>query len=79
MQLNKLIEYFEWTWVDLGIPKCAITSYPNKSKLNSQAFKTHVQTTNMNYRNQPIPVFDQHEPYVISWNLPSSWTIMEMT
>lgn len=54
--------------MDMGIPKCAIVGYPNKSKLNSQAFKTHVQNTNINFGNQPVPVLYQYNPYVLSCN-----------
>jgi hypothetical protein len=49
--------------MDLGIPKCAITGCPNKSKLHPTTFKALIQSTNINYRNQPIPVLNQHEPY----------------
>ena len=34
-QLDKLDRYCEWAGMDLGIPKCAITGCPNKSKLNA--------------------------------------------
>ena len=37
---------------------------PNKSKLNPQAFKTKLWNTNIKFRNQPIPILSQHEPYV---------------
>ena len=49
--------------MDFGIPKCAITGCPNESKMNPLAFKTQIQATNINYRNQPIPVLCQNEPY----------------
>jgi hypothetical protein len=49
--------------MDLGIPKCAITGCPNKSKLHPTTFKALIQSTNINYRNQPIPILNQHEPY----------------
>ena len=49
--------------MDLGISKCAVTGYPNKSKMNPIAFKALIQATNINFRNQPLPVLDQHEPY----------------
>ena len=49
--------------MDLGIPKCAITGYPNKSKFHPTTFKALIQSTNINYRNQPIPVLNQYEPY----------------
>ena len=50
--------------MDLGISKCAITGCPNKSKLNPLTFKTKLQEANNNFRNQSIPTFSQHEPYV---------------
>jgi hypothetical protein len=62
-QLNKLDKLCEWAGMDLGIPKCAITGCPNKSKLHPTTFKALIQSTNINYRNQPIPILNQHEPY----------------
>ena len=49
--------------MDLGISKCAVTGCPNKSKLHPTTFKALIQATNINYRNQPIPALNQHEPY----------------
>ena len=49
--------------MDLGIPKCALTRCPNKSKLKPITFKALIQATNINYRNQPIPALNQHESY----------------
>ena len=49
--------------MDLGIPKCVVTECPNKSKMNPTTFKALIQSTNINYRNQPLPVLNQHEPY----------------
>ena len=63
IQLNKLDKFCEWPELDLGIPKCAVTGCPNKSKMNPITFKALIQSTNINYRNQPLPVFNQHEPY----------------
>jgi hypothetical protein len=31
-QQNKLDKYCEWAGMDLGVPKCAVTGCPNKSK-----------------------------------------------
>ena len=64
LQLDKLDKFCQWAGMDLGIPKCAVTGCPNKSKLNPQAFKTHLQEANINFRQQPIPILSQHEPYV---------------
>ena len=63
-QLNKLDKYCEWTGMDLGITKCAITGCPNKSKMNQETFKAQIQATNITYRNQPIPILHQNKPYV---------------
>ena len=64
LQLNKLDKYCEWAGMDLGIPKCAVTGCPNKSKLNLEAFKIHLENANINFWDQPIPTLSQHEPYV---------------
>ena len=63
-QLNKLDKYCEWVGMDLGIPKCAIPGCPNTSKMKQETFKVQIQATNITYRNQPIPVPHQNEPYV---------------
>jgi hypothetical protein len=63
IQLNKLDKFCEWAGMDLGIPKCTITRCPNKSTVSPLAFKTQIQATNINYRNEPIPVLIQNEPY----------------
>ena len=62
-QLNKLDKFCEWAGMNLGIPKCVVIGCPNKSKLNPITFKALIQATNINYRNQPIPALNQHEPY----------------
>ena len=43
-QLNKLDKYCEWAGMDLGIPKCAVTGCPNKSKQNSNPSKHTLET-----------------------------------
>ena len=50
--------------MDLRIIKCAITRCLNKSKMNQKTFKAQIQATNIKYRNQPIHVLQQNEPYV---------------
>jgi hypothetical protein len=50
--------------MELGIPKCAITGCPNKTPMPATTFKAYIQSHNITYRNQPIPVFHQNEPYV---------------
>ena len=64
IQLNKLDKYCEWSGMDLGVPKCAVTGCPNKTKTKPEAFKTTIQTQNINYRDQPLPILHQNEPYV---------------
>ena len=63
-QLSKLDKYYEWAGMDLGMTKCAIIGCPNESKMNQETFKAQIQATNITYRNQPIPVLHQNEPYV---------------
>jgi hypothetical protein len=48
----------------LGIPKCAITGCPNKSKINPQTFKALLQAQNTSFRNTPIPALHQNESYL---------------
>ena len=50
--------------MDLGISKFAVTRFPNKSKTNQVTFKTQIQIANITYRNQPVPVLYQNEPYI---------------
>ena len=47
----------------LGITKCALTGCPNKSKLAPHKFTTFLQTQNINFRSQAIPILHQNEPY----------------
>ena len=63
-QLNKLDKYCEWVGMDLGVNKCAITGCPNRSNTRSNTFKAKFQAQNLTYRNQPIPILHQNEPYV---------------
>ena len=50
--------------MELGVLKCAITGCPNKSKIKPDTFKAKIQAQNISYRNQPLPVLHQNEPYV---------------
>ena len=63
-QLNKLDKYCEWAGMDLEVPKCAIIGCPNKSKTKPETIKAKIQAQNINYRNQPLPILHQNEPYV---------------
>jgi hypothetical protein len=51
--------------MELGIPKCAITGCPNNGHMPATTFKAYIQSQNIKYRNQPIPVIHQNEPYVL--------------
>lgn len=62
-QLQKLDHFCVWAGMDLSIPKCALTGCPKKSKTTPLVFKALLHATNVTYRNQPIPVLNQHEPY----------------
>ena len=64
VQLDKLEKYCEWVGMDLGISKCAITGCPNKSKTRPDIFKAQIQAQNIKYKNQPLPVLHQNEPYI---------------
>ena len=64
IQMNKVDKFCEWSCMDVGVSKCAITGCPNKSKMNPTAFKAHLQINNVKYRNQPIPALHQNEPYI---------------
>jgi hypothetical protein len=78
IQLNKIDNFCNWVGMDLGISKCAITGCPNKSKLNPQTFKALLQAQHTSYRNSPLPILHQHEPYTylgiqlipsLKWNI----------
>ena len=47
----------------LGINKCAITRCPNKTKLSPTTFKAYLQSHNIQFRNQALPILHQNEPY----------------
>ena len=50
--------------MELGIPKCAIIGCPNNKPMPATTFKACIQSHNIKYRNQPIPVLHQNEPYI---------------
>jgi hypothetical protein len=73
--------------MDLGVPKCAITGCPNKSKTKPVIFKALIQSQNINYRDQSIPVLHQNELYVylgiqlvpsLKWKLQTHITTTKM-
>jgi hypothetical protein len=49
--------------MDLRITKCAITGCPDNQYMPPRTFKEYIQTKNIKYRNQSIPVLYQDEPY----------------
>jgi hypothetical protein len=49
--------------MDLGINKCAITGCPNKSKLSPTTFKAYLQSHNIQFRNQALPILHQNKSY----------------
>jgi len=74
--------------MDLELPKCAILGCPNKSKTKSNTFKTQIQAMNISYRNQPILVLYQNEPYTnlgiqlttsLKWKLQTHITTKKVT
>ena len=87
-QLNKLDKYCAWVGIDLGVPKCAITGCPNKYKTKPESFKDIIKAQNINYRNQPLPILHQNEPYVylsiqlvpsLKWKLQTHITLSKIT
>ena len=63
-QINKVDKFCQWAGMELGIPKCAITGCSNKGLMPATTFKAYIQSQNITYRNQPIPVLHQNEPYI---------------
>jgi hypothetical protein len=63
-QINKIDNFCQWAGMELGISKCAITGCPNNKPMPATTFKAYIQSHNIKYRNQPIPVVYQNEPYV---------------
>jgi hypothetical protein len=63
-QINKIDKFCQWAGMELGIPKCAITRCPNNKYMPATTFKAYIQSHNITYRNQSIPVLHQNEPYV---------------
>jgi hypothetical protein len=63
-QINKIDKFCHWAGMELGIPKCAITGCPNNKPMPATTFKAYIQSHNIKYRNQPIPVLHHNEPYV---------------
>jgi hypothetical protein len=63
-QINKIDKFCQWAGMKLGIPKCAIIGCPNNKPMPTTIFKAFIQSQNIKYRNQHIPVLHQNEPYV---------------
>jgi hypothetical protein len=64
LQIDKIDKFCHWAGMELGIPKCAITVCPNNKPMPTTTFKAYIQSHNIKYRNQHIPVLHQNEPYV---------------
>jgi hypothetical protein len=63
-QINKIDKFCQWAGMELGISKCAIIGCPNNGHMPATTFKAYIQSHNITYRNQPIPILHQNEPYV---------------
>ena len=75
-------------WDGLRSTKMRRNWLPNKSKITSEAFKAKIQAQNINYRNQPLPVLHQNEPYIyiriqlvpsLKWKLQTHITATKIT
>ena len=73
--------------MELGISKCAIIGYPNKIHMIATTFKAYIQSQNITYRNQPISILHQNEPYVylgiqlipsLKWNTQQAITMNKL-
>ena len=83
-QINKLHKFAQWSYMNLNLPKCAITGCPNKSKLKPTTFKAYIQSQNITYNSQNFPTLTQNEPYTylgihltpsLKWNLQKDITL----
>jgi hypothetical protein len=63
-QINKIDKFYHWAGMELGIPKYAITGCPNYKPMLATTFKAYIQSHNIKYKNQPIPILHQNEPYI---------------
>jgi hypothetical protein len=64
LQINKIDKFCFWVGMELGIPKYTITGCPNNKPMPATTFKAYIQSHNIKYRNQPILVLHQNEPYI---------------
>jgi hypothetical protein len=60
-QIDKIDKFCHWAGMELGIPKCAITGCPNNKPMPATTFKAYIQSHNIKYRNQHIPVLHQNK------------------
>jgi hypothetical protein len=83
-QINKIDKFYNWAGMELGIPKCAITGRLNNKSMPATTFKAYIQSHNIKYINQPIPVLHQNESYIylgiqlipsLKWKTQQSTTI----
>lgn len=70
--------------MDLDIPRCAITGCPNKSKVQLLTFTPYIESQNITYYHQFLPILSQNDPYIylgikvislLKWNLQKHVTI----
>jgi hypothetical protein len=62
-QVTKIDKFCNWASMNLGINKCAITGCPNHSPLSPITFKALIQSHNICFRNQLVPILHQNESY----------------
>lgn len=55
--------YSDLAHMDLGITKGIVTRCPYNSKLQPLALTTYLKAQNIHYRNQPLLMLSQNEPY----------------
>jgi hypothetical protein len=87
-QINKIDKFCHWAGLELGIPKCTITSCPNNKPMPATTFKAYIQLHNITYRKQPIPVLYQNESYIylgiqlipsLKWKIQQATTMNKLT
>lgn len=81
-QINKLRLYSDLAHMDLGITKYVVTRCPYNSKLQPLAFTTYLKAQNIHYKNQPLPMLSQNDPYTYLgiWLVPLlKWSIQKET
>jgi hypothetical protein len=74
--------------MELGIPKCTIIGCPNNKSMLAATYKAYIQSHNIKYRNQPIPLLHQNKPYIylgiqlipsLKWKAQQAITVNKLT